>query len=167
MHHERHARALGERAKTWGEQEKCAIIAVLFHDKDGTRSSSRTLWQEKYEAMKRGFNTVEDYGLGVPMLPNPKSEAWLLCARKEQPYVNCSPLERESGNDSSPNALKHPLVRALAQPYDNDEMTRWVQDDHMDTDRIDMPSFCCFKKDLHTALETVGCAPLTPPDICD
>ena len=107
------------------------------------------------------------YQFGVPMLPNPKSEAWLLCASKEPPYVNCLHLEDESGNDTSSNPLKEQLQNALGGTYDNKRMTEWILNGSLDTDRIDMPSFCCFKKDLYTALEKVGCAPLTTADICN
>lgn len=50
------------------------------------------MWTDKLESMKNGFKEA-DCILGVPMIPKPKSEAWLLCACKENAYQHCAALE--------------------------------------------------------------------------
>ena len=47
------------------------------------------------------------------MIPKPKSEAWLICALKRDPYQVCERLEARSGNDQSPNSLKRELEQLL------------------------------------------------------
>ncbi len=55
------------------------VIAVLFRDSDGTASSGRGLWEDKRKSIEDGFGEA-GFDYGVPMIPKPKSEAWLLCA---------------------------------------------------------------------------------------
>lgn len=81
------------------------VIAVLFRDGDGTRSVPRADWERKVASIERGFELVS-FDAGVPMVPRPKSEAWLLCALKPQAYTHCDSLEDAPGNDASPNSLK-------------------------------------------------------------
>ncbi|MBF0426852.1 MAG: hypothetical protein HQL66_13650 [Magnetococcales bacterium] len=149
------ALALGKQALSWGEKDSTPVIAVLFHDTDGTRSASRTLWQDKLKSMRQGFASAGrgGYRLGVPMLPNPKSEAWLLCARKNNPYQGCKKLEEASGNDTAPNALKDQLEEVVGE-WDNEGMTQWIRDGHLEIDRMgEMASFKAFRDDLQAALD--------------
>ena len=111
---ERNARALAAAAKALEQEKDDSVVAVLFRDSDGTHSSSRGLWKDKQESISRGFK-IENFGNGVPMVPKPKSEAWLLCALKANPYQHCIGLENESGNDRSPNSLKKQLQDALVR----------------------------------------------------
>lgn len=61
--------------------------------------------------MINGF-VVESYEFGVAMIPNTKSEAWLLCVVKNN-YQHCDNLEGIKGNDDSTNSLKTQLASAL------------------------------------------------------
>jgi hypothetical protein len=87
-------------------------VAVLFRDSDGTASADRGLWQDKWNSIIQGFSD-EEFECGVPMIPKPKSEAWIICSVKENPYQGCGALESRSGNDNSPNSLKRELAEIL------------------------------------------------------
>jgi|GEM_PF-2449792 len=51
------------------------------------------------------------------MPPNPKSEAWFLCAlKKSQPYQDCARIEAESGNDKAPIPSKPNLSKCWDNP---------------------------------------------------
>lgn len=150
------ARSLAVAAKQKAEEKQSAVIAVLFRDADGTASADRGNWQDKYNSMKKGFE-AEGYPFGVPMLPKPKSEAWLLCAVRSNPYQHCGALEAESGNDKGQNPLKEQLAIALNNNSSTDQLNTLVQDDIIDALRIDMPSYNTFRADLeHAVRKAVG-----------
>jgi len=142
------ARVLARLALKKATERNDGVMAVLFRDADGTASADRGHWQDKWDSMLKGFSD-EGFEYGVPMIPMPKSEAWLLCAL-EKDYQHCVTLESESGNDAAPNALKGRLsdcqqseggVSAVAL---TDKVTdRWV-----DVAQINMPSFNAFKQRL-------------------
>ena len=149
----RNARGLARAAAELGLEWNDAIIAVLFRDADGTQSAGRGDWQYKWQSMLDGF-AAEGYGLGVPMIPKPKSEAWLLCALKpDQPYQHCEVLERESGNDAAPNSLKAQMIEALGDRLTGVELAELVHRRRVDAARIRMPAFDAFRERLHEVLE--------------
>lgn len=149
------ARALARLAKEKSEQLNDTVIAVLFRDADGTASADRGEWQYKFDSMQAGF-IWEAFATGVPMLPKPKSEAWLLCAVKEPPYQHCDALEHESGNDGSPNPLKAQLANALNDEYATNQINERVLDRRIDVMRIDMPSFNQFKTALTQCIQNIA-----------
>jgi len=157
----RNAQVLGLLAKQTSAQEKQPVLAVLFRDGDGVRATPAGEWQDKVDSMHRGFALV-GCDTGVPMVPRPKSEAWLLCALRPPGYANCAPLEDASGNDASPNSLKKQLAAHCggADPT-ADQQADWVITGAVDPLRIDMPSFNAFKQALHTAAQSAG-LPLLP-----
>jgi hypothetical protein len=123
------------------------LILVLFRDADGTASSDRGEWKDKMESMLTGFE-VEQVSTGVPMIPKPKSEAWILCALRNK-YQNCAKLEDESGNDTSPNSLKQQLEEYLGEPGSRIVLNDKIDAGEIDIDRIkDMPSLTAFKNRL-------------------
>jgi hypothetical protein len=144
------ARALSDAGATGRE-----VVAVLFRDGDGTRSSPPDDWQRKLESMLNGFQ-LAGCTTGVPMLPRPKSEAWLLCAMKPQPYQHCAALEDASGNDDSPNSLKTQLEALIGHKASAQEQAQWVRDGRVDPDRLDMPSFLIFRQHLEAAWAAVS-----------
>ena len=85
----------------------------------------------------------------VAIIPNPKSEAWLICALKNTPYQNCKKLENRSGNDDSPNNLKDELK---SFGISNDEINDMIKDGKIDIDKIKMPSFQKFVNSLKNLL---------------
>lgn len=97
--------------------------------------------------MLDGFDE-EGFSKGVPMIPKPKSEAWLICALKKSPYRGCTALESRSGNDDAPNPLKGELRKLLGSTPSREVLCQMVQDKMVDIDRIVMPSFVSFRSRL-------------------
>lgn len=147
----RNARALALCAKDKESELHDEVIAVLFRDSDGTASADRGLWQQKLESMIKGFGD-EAFERGVPMIPKPKSEAWIICSVKTNPYQGCEVLEERSGNDRSPNSLKGELAEILGGQPSRRQLCEMVNKGAIDINRINMPSFICFKEFLHNLL---------------
>lgn len=126
------------------------VVAVLFRDSDGTASAERGEWGHKWKSMLDGF-AAESFGKGVPMIPKPKSEAWLICAWRNHPYSGCEALEERSGNDRSPKNLKDELQELLDVEVTADSL-RCKVDESFDIDRIRMPSFKVFRDRLGEAI---------------
>ncbi len=144
----RNARALALCAKEKTDEKKDTVVAVLFRDSD-----DRGIWLDKWFSMLNGFQ-AEQYDFGVPMLPKPKSEAWLLCALKTNPYQRCASLEDRSGSDKSPNPLKKELAQLFQGELPSREtLCSMVNDETIDATRIDMPSYNKFKKRLLEVLD--------------
>lgn len=135
------ARIASDLRARWDGNAK--VIAVLFRDSDGTASAGRELWTDKHQSMVDGFDQ-EGFQTGVPMLPKPKSEAWILCAVKYH-YQACDKLEGRSGNDASPNSLKAELEATLGAPATRELLCELVRDGRIDHGRLDMPSFNTFR----------------------
>ena len=89
------ARVLAKIAKEKATELDDEVVAILFRDSDGTASAGRGLWDDKWQSMIDGFDE-EEFARGVPMIPKPKSEAWLICAFKKAAYKNCPALEDRS-----------------------------------------------------------------------
>ncbi len=138
---------LGEIALELEQDEGDESIAILFRDSDGTNSSRADLWHVKYTSMESGFKRA-NYERGVPMLPRPKSEAWLLCAAQKKPYQNCHLLESLPGNDNSPNAAKGQLDLALNNLTSAQNLVNWLRDNAFNSDAAaqQMPSYAAFKE---------------------
>lgn len=139
------ARALARMAAEVSAKEYCQTGAVLFRDADGTRSADRSDRATKIRSMESGF-AAEDFKYGVPMVPQPKSEAWLLCALQEHAYQNCARFETISGNDDSPNPAKAQLERELGDDTNAQALADRVSDGRVDVQRINMPSFNEFRQ---------------------
>lgn len=147
----KNAQALAKEALSLQTEQGDKVLAVLFRDADRTRSSKRGEWQDKWDSMINGFSSQE-FDYGVPMLPNPKSEAWLLCAVKDDPYQHCEQLESLSGNDDSPESLKSKLVQALDGNNSSEELSRMVKGKKIDIDQINMTSLVVFKDKLNEVM---------------
>ncbi len=152
MYYYRNARVLAQLAKEKEQNEGVDVTAILFRDSDDTASAGRGHWQSKWNSMEKGF-AEEEFERGVPMIPKPKSEAWIICAVKEpNPYQNCAVLENRSGNDNSPNSLKGELESILGYRAGRENLCELVEDRTIDINRIDMPSFLKFKETLLAVL---------------
>ena len=139
-----------------GEMGADDVVAVLFRDGDGTASSERGEWQDKVQSVLDGF-AAEQMVTGVPMIPKPKSEAWLLCALRDG-YQNCGRLENESGNDAAPNSLKQQISQHLGEPATRELLNGTIDDNRLDLEQItDMPSLTMFKDRLDAVLDQLGC----------
>jgi hypothetical protein len=125
----------------------------LFHDSDGAVSSSRGIWRDKHQSMINGF-TVEGYeNFSVPMMPKPKSEAWLICALKEHAYQHCDALEDMPGNDDSPNGLKKLQFKILGEEPNTIDINERLRSKEIDIEQIIMPSFEALKSSVKDAVE--------------
>lgn len=134
---------------------KDKAIAILFRDCDGTRLTEAGLWAAKWKSMVDGFKR-SGFARGVPMLPKPKSEAWLLCAAKKHAYQGCDKLEDLSGNDDSPNSAKNKLDTAFGGHKSTVELCEWLENNPFDVDSAStMPSFKAFQDELGRALNEV------------
>lgn len=133
------------------EKDDNDVIAVLFRDCDGTGTSSSTLWTDKIKSMEIAFE--QEKINGIPMIPNPKSEAWLICALKSNPYQHCEQLENRSGNDNSPNNLKDELKAILAKiQKEYNDINEMIKNEEIDIYKIKMPSFDYFLEKLESSL---------------
>jgi hypothetical protein len=147
----KNALALAHIAQALSTSQTQKVVVVLFRDADGTVSSSRGEWQQKLQSMQDGFTSANYAELGVPMLAKPKSEAWLICALKGQPYQHCAALEERSGNDDSPHSLKAELA-GLVGDTSAPALAQLVRDGRINPAQIDMPSFNQFKQSFEQAL---------------
>lgn len=126
------------------------VVAVLFRDADGTATADRGLWASKFQAMLNGFKE-EGFSRGVPMIPKPKSEAWILCATKYE-YHGCDSLEERSGNDNSPNSLKQELTDHFGEKLPRSKLNEMLASRQIDIEKISMPSFTAFRNRLESVI---------------
>jgi hypothetical protein len=143
---------LGKRARTIAQERNSPVVAIFFRDGDGTRSTPRTDWQREFDSMTSGFRVAELL-TGVPMVPRPKSEAWMLCGlfKGEDAGRDCIWLEDEPGNDASPNNLKARLARHLGNEPSAEQQAEMVRNGQIDPGVIDLPSFLAFREELDRA----------------
>jgi hypothetical protein len=153
----KNARALATIAHQKSQElgRETPLVVVLFRDADGTASSGRGKWADKWNSMLAGF-AIEQISTGVPMLPKPKSEAWILCALRNQ-YQSCAKLEDESGNDASPNSLKKQLKEHLGETGSHELINEKIESGLIDLDKItDMDSLTKFKDRLNKVIKDIG-----------
>jgi hypothetical protein len=144
------ARMLAQMAQEESARRKHPVVAVLFRDSDGPACAGRGAWAAKRQSMIDGFQ-AEQFEHGVPMIPRPKSEGWLICAWREPPLPSCEMLELESGNDRSPNSLKQQLEEVLGARAEAETLRQKVAES-FDPDRVTMPSFHTFRNRLEAVL---------------
>jgi hypothetical protein len=101
------AKTLALEATKLAETSSDSVLAVFFRDSDGTASAKASTWSDKWKSICDGFANV-DFKHGVPMLPRPKSEAWLM-AITTPGLKDCRGFEELPGNDESPNSAKSRL----------------------------------------------------------
>jgi hypothetical protein len=158
----KNARAIARLARKVQQSEGSTVGAVLFRDADRTNSHDRSQRADKVNSMRNGF-LAESFEYGVPMVPQPKSETWLICALQPQPYQNCKRFETISGNDSSPNSAKKQLIAALqGRPNKAADLADLVIEGAVDVQRIDMPSFNEFLERMKEVAKAMLSAPKEP-----
>ncbi len=158
--HSKRAAVLGELSQQVGSATE-AQLAIYFHDTDGTRSEPHDP-HDLVQAVNEGFRASGFAGQGIAMIPQPTSEAWLICACKPDAYQHCALLETQlSGNDRSPErAPKQVLGQHLGKPdYHRGDL--WPVVEAIDLDRLDMPTFNQFRTDLCQGIALV-CGAYTP-----
>jgi hypothetical protein len=148
------AEQLGLRAKALSAEYEAPIVAILFRDADSTRSAPGQLWQTKWESMLAGFKAA-DFDFGVPMVPKPKSEAWLLCATQLGNHSHAA-LEEISGNDKSPNSAKVQLDQFFGEHQSAAQLADWCQTNPVDWSKLmTMPSFKAFSERFHVVANAI------------
>jgi hypothetical protein len=148
------AQQLGLMAQQLAGDHADTVMAVLFRDVDGTRSAKGQLCQSKWDSMMNGFASVA-FEFGVPMLPKPKSEAWLMCAGKtaKHSYVG---LEDISGNDDSPNSAKKQWDAFMGSPQTAAQEALWCAENPADWKNMrTMPSFKAFFDRFHEVASAI------------
>lgn len=143
----RNAQSLAKWAEKAHKERNEEVVAVLFRDCDNRVSSPRSEWQHKFDSIQAGF-LAEGVSNGVPMLPKPKSEAWLICALKEEPYSNCKKLENLRASEKAKRQLKSELRDILENNASRKNLNKLVKDKRIDTGQINMPSFNAFRDRL-------------------
>lgn len=145
--HSKRGAVLGELAQQTGSLTE-AQLAIYFHDTDGTNRDPHDP-HDLVQAVHEGFRAAGFAGQGVAMVPQPTSEAWLICSCKPDAYQHCAQLETQlSGNDRSPaRAPKQLLGQHLAKPdYHRGDLLPVVN--AIELDRLDMPTFNQCRDDL-------------------
>lgn len=158
-YHCKYALILSIVALALGKKYEQPVAAVLFRDCDGSQSSPSSRWKillNSISGIDTGGFYLTGFKTGVAMVPNPKAEAWYLCALKENPYERCDMLENESGNDRATNPLKsqlshrlielgYPQIYSLVKPDKNNRCL-------IDANKINMRSFNKFKEEFTLAI---------------
>ncbi|MDR2172572.1 MAG: hypothetical protein LBP59_20725 [Planctomycetaceae bacterium] len=130
--------------------EKGLVVAVLFQDSDTVDQQE---WQRKWDSIVNGFNAAQ-FHHGVPTLPKPVSEAWILCAiyRQNNQARDCSELENRRRGNQEDHALKYELEKQLKAIPERELLNRKIDSGEIDHNNINLPSFNAFKKRLTEVL---------------
>lgn len=167
------AQYLGNYVTTiYPDEDRTGVI--FFKDADTTNISPQDTWKNIVSAIESGFKKSGNK-YGVPMIPRPKSEAWLLGYYQkylygQNEYNHCERFEQMSGNDASPNSVKKLLGKALQTSDNIYDMIGEEEINAIDWDRVDMPSFNLFRKRLENVLASMlgqgYLHPLSEASIC-
>ncbi len=152
--HSKRSAVLGQLAQQRGSVTE-AQLAIYFHDTDGTNRDPHDP-HDLVQAVNEGFRAAGFAGQGVAMVPQPTSEAWLICSCKPDAYQHCAQLETQlSGNDRSPaRAPKLVLGHHLGNPnYHRGDLLPVVN--AIELDRLDMPTFNQFRDDLKQGIRNL------------
>jgi hypothetical protein len=148
------AQQLGLMAQQLATDNETPVMAVLFRDADGTRSAPGQMWQTKWKSIVDGFASVA-FDFGVPMLPKPKSEAWLLCAGQTAKH-SYTGLEAISGNDDSPNSAKKKWDAFMGSSQGAAQEADWCVNSPVDWQNLlTMPSFKAFHDRFHQVAKAI------------
>lgn len=132
-----------------------ATLAILFTDADGTRRETRGQAEDKEKSILLGFKNAKWEIKGIPMVPQPKSEAWLLAyyqkdkKGKRIPYLNCERFELLSGND---DAKPQNNAKMLLDTYISQDEISYEELLTVEWHRVSMPSLNRFRERLRVAL---------------
>ena len=131
--------------------------AIYFHDPDRTNSEPRYKAGLMEKAMIVGFG-LSGFENGIPMIPIPRSEAWLLAyfqrgLEGQIAYNKAERFEKLPANDKSPKSAKKLLQKAVGARTESDVSAKIMEEFHeIDWTRVDMPSFNRFRSRLESVL---------------
>ncbi len=114
-------------------KDKGYSVAILMRDADNRK------FEDVYEEIKEGFQAAR-FENGVPAVPVPKSEAWLICCLEPDKSLNIEICKEE---------MKILLKKMLSEKGMEDHNNTWCEiAGNCDTDKIKSRSFCRYIKDL-------------------
>jgi len=148
---------LGLRALEYAKERQDDVIAILFRDCDGNNQRDLELWHTKINSIREGFKRSGLGKRGIAMIPRPKSEAWMLCAIRNN-YQQCSALEDSlPGNDNAPNSAKEQLAAAMGNASSGQDQVDWITDHGLDVTALanEMHSYREFSLDIECALNSL------------
>lgn len=126
-------------------------IAILHRDNDDSNSSRATELGVKVKSIRDGFARA-GYPRGVPMIPRPISEAWLLSIA-DPTIADAAEVEDLASNPAAPRPVKELLAAALGEKWDSESMFDWLDARDIDFERMRrMPSFAAFHHDVVEAV---------------
>lgn len=130
--------------------------AILFCDCDYTRhevtpTMAKNYYQDVVRAIETGFREANDFRLGVPMVPRPRSESWFLCHYQKVPYSNT--YEDLPANDEAERSGKHLLAKFFNCAVDECEIYSHVNPEEVAWGRVNAPSFVFFVRRLQNVAE--------------
>jgi len=139
--------------------------AVLFHDCDYSNSEVRDgkkYYRQQVMAIQDGFALANGFKNGVPMVPCPRSESWLLCFYQDEQYKDNSFFDDLPANDTAENSGKKLLADffgcKISEIYDHIHM------EEINWDRIKAPSFLYFKSKFQRAVQRLCHVAITVPE---
>lgn len=144
------ARVLARIAREREGERKDDVVAVLFRDADRA-TAGRGSWRGKRQSMEDGF-TEEGLARGVPMIPKPTSEAWVIAGMTGGLNHRGKPLEDWSGKTGVANSLKAELEGLMGEKPSPEKLCEMVRERSIDYEKITLPTFIAFKKRLEAVL---------------
>ena len=137
------ARCLAEKA----QMQAADCGAIYFEDMDfGASVDKNDFYRQLIRAVHDGFEAVE-FKCGIPMIPKPRSEAWILCIVDENASQK-SYYENLPGKDKDPDSGKKILADKLGCAVkDNYNALRPILEAY-DWQNLKAPSFVFFKNRL-------------------
>lgn len=133
------------------QAERDVAGAVCFIDADHTRSEDKRIGEKLRDAIQQGFEFAH-FDLGVPMVPNPCQEAWLLAyyqcyMPRQTAYNHAEQFEEMAGNKHArhQNNPKEQLAECVEKAGLNIREDEEEIINRVNWDRVAMPSYDCFR----------------------
>lgn len=164
-------RALMAAALDLSHKQNEDVLPILFRDTD-SKSNALRRHQEIRKSIKNisCFTDNDNFFHVCPIVPCPTSEAWLLCALKENyNQNNCRNLETTlSGNSDSPFYAKA-ILEGIIGEYSASMLCELIVSGEIDPLRISMSSLENFLMDLKMVTykrSSIQISPTTKQKLC-
>jgi len=143
------ARAFARIAQSQAQDRGDTVVAVLFQDADCEANAGRGEAAAKRQSMEDGF-TQEEFDTGVPMVPEPTSEAWLVEGFRNSPNANA--VEDTFSGLTRADKLKKELEVMLGEPPTRARLRSLVESNDVNIENIETQSFIEFKTRLEEVI---------------
>jgi len=155
---QKEAMALAKKAQ---EDENAG--AVFFHDCDYPNNvNGERYYRQMVRAVQSGFAMASSFRHGVPMIPKPRSESWLLCCYQKVPYMIDNYFEDVPANDTAAGSGKKLLASFFNCKVN--EIYKHIHVNEIEWQRIKAPSFLFFKQRFIHVVEGLTHKPFTVPE---